>query len=249
MTYARPIPRKRGWRVGRNAADLALKEFACVSVALSVCVVVPASVAMGAGLGPVLVALVLFAVSASVAGRAMHLGYPHLHLGLCNAITLARLALAAALVAALLAGSGPSWTVFAVAALALGLDGIDGWLARRQGYVSAFGARFDMEVDSVLALVLALGAAVSTSVGPFVILLGLPRYLFAVARWALPWMRRDLPDRFSRKAACVVQLATLIALQMPILSLGLAVPAVALAVLAVAVSFAGDVAWLWRRRT
>jgi hypothetical protein len=78
------------------------------------------------------------------------------------------------------AGAAPSWAVFAVAVIALSLDGIDGWLARRQGYVSDFGARFDMEVDSVLALVLALSAAVSSGLGPLAILLGLPRYAFAV---------------------------------------------------------------------
>ena len=39
--------------------------------------------------------------------------------------------------------------------LLLALDGLDGWAARRQGLVSAFGARFDMEVDALLILALA----------------------------------------------------------------------------------------------
>jgi phosphatidylglycerophosphate synthase len=38
----------------------------------------------------------------------------------------------------------------------LALDGLDGWLARRFGLASAYGARFDMEVDGFLILVLAL---------------------------------------------------------------------------------------------
>ena len=36
------------------------------------------------------------------------------------------------------------------------LDGVDGWLARRSGIASAFGARFDMEIDALLILVLAV---------------------------------------------------------------------------------------------
>ena len=36
------------------------------------------------------------------------------------------------------------------------LDGVDGWLARRRGMSSAFGARFDMEIDALLVQVLAI---------------------------------------------------------------------------------------------
>ena len=138
--------------------------------------------------------------------------------------------------------------MFAVAVLALGFDGFDGWLARRQGYVSGFGARFDMEVDSLLALILSVSAAVASGLGPLAILLGLPRYLFAAAAWRLPWMRRALPERFSRKTVCVIQLGVLIALQAPILPPGVAVTLVLVAAAALIWSFAVDVAWLWRRR-
>lgn len=71
--------------------------------------------------------------------------YPHRALGLCNLVTLLRLALMSALVAPLVSGSGAQWGVLMVAAVALALDGVDGWLARRQHLVSQFGARFDME--------------------------------------------------------------------------------------------------------
>src|SRR5262245_48079916 len=46
-----------------------------------------------------------------------------------------------------------------LAVVALVLDGVDGWIARRTGTVSEFGARFDMEVDAFLILVLSVYVA------------------------------------------------------------------------------------------
>ena len=248
MAFARSHRQKRWPLPGQGLLSSPLAEFAATSLALAAGLIILTALMPGAGPGPAVAALLFFAVGAAVAGRALSRSYPHDHLGFCNAITLARLALTMALVAPLVAGAGASWAVFAVAVIALSLDGFDGWLARRQGYVSEFGARFDMEVDSVLALVLATSAAMTSGPGAIAILLGLPRYLFAVAGWALPWMRRDLPERFSRKLVCVVQLGALIALQAPILPDGLAVALVPLVALVLAWSFALDVTWLWRRR-
>lgn len=223
-------------------------EFAATASFLVVVLLVLTALLPGGGMLASAAALGVFAVAAALAGRALHRSYPHRHIGLCNGITLLRLALAAALVAPLVAGAPASWGVFGVALVALGLDGFDGWLARRQGYVSEFGARFDMEVDSALALILALGAAVSSGAGAVALLLGLPRYLFVAASWALPWMRGDLPERFSRKVVCVLQLGVLIALQAPILPPGAAIALVVLAGLALAWSFAVDLRFLCRRR-
>jgi phosphatidylglycerophosphate synthase len=153
-----------------------------------------------------------------------------------------------ALVAPLVVGSGTSWFVFCIAAVALALDGFDGWLARRQGNASSFGARFDMEVDSLLALVLAVSAALGSGTGAAAILLGLPRYIFAAAGWAFPWMCRDVPARYSRKVVCVLQLGALIALQAPVLPDGVALVLVPVVIALLTASFAMDVAWLWRHR-
>ena len=60
----------------------------------------------------------------------------------------------------------------------------------------------------MLALVLALLAWSGGAAGWVVIVLGLPRYLFALAALALPWLRRPVPDVMSRKAVCVLQLGT-----------------------------------------
>lgn len=199
--------------------------------------------AAGVGLGTI-----FYAAGCAAAGIGLHLRYPHAALGLCNTVTLFRLMLVGMLGMALVPGATAEWAVFVIAALALALDGVDGWLARREKLVSSFGARFDMEVDSVLALVLALLAFVGGHAGPLVILLGLPRYAFAVAGLVLPWLNAPLPERFSRKVVCVLQLATLISLQAPILPSMLANVLVGASAMALVWSFERDVVWLWKAR-
>jgi phosphatidylglycerophosphate synthase len=226
-------------------------EFAIAALLGALAVVPLAGIIFGfeaLGRPALFIALGAYLVGAGIAGGFFRGHYPHDRMGLCNLVTLIRLTLASVLVAPLAAGLGPSWGIFVLAAVALSLDGIDGWLARRQNRVSAFGARFDMEVDSALALLLALLAWSAGSIGPAVVLLGLPRYAFAAAGLALPWLNDPRPDRFSRKVVCVLQLGTLIALQAPLMTHAVAWGLVAAAALALAWSFSRDVAWLWRAR-
>ena len=80
---------------------------------------------------------------------------------------------------------------------ALALDAVDGWLARRTRTATALGARFDMEVDAFL--ILALSVYVSQALGLWVLAIGLMRYAYVVAGWALPWLRTTVPPRYWRK--------------------------------------------------
>ena len=193
-------------------------------------------------------ALAAYGAAVLLAARIMARSYPHRVLGLCNLVTMMRLAMTTALIAPLVAASAAQWGVFIVAALALVLDGVDGWLARRQHLVSQFGARFDMEVDAGLGLVLAANAMAGGNVGAVVLLLGLPRYVFVVAGRAMPWLAQPLPERIGRKWACVIQIAVLIAVQAPVIPAPLADAAIAVAALALCWSFGRDILWLWRRR-
>jgi phosphatidylglycerophosphate synthase len=223
-------------------------EFLRAAVLGGICVAILSASLVGAAPWSIGAALGLYAAAAALTAILLDRDYPHPSLGLCNLVTLARLVCVAALVAPLMTATGPGWTIFAVGAFALSLDGIDGWLARRQNRVSAFGARFDMEVDAGLAFVLALNAAFGADYGLVAVLLGLPRYAFAAAGLALPWIRRPLPDRLGRKAVCVLQIGGLVALQAPVLpplTATLLVPVTAGALLW---SFARDVVWLWQRR-
>ncbi len=82
---------------------------------------------------------------------------------------------------------GPVWVaVWAVVALLL--DGVDGWVARRRGTVSAFGGWLDKETDALYVLVLSLLLAHAERLGGWIIGIGLLRYLYYVSIW--PWRQR-----------------------------------------------------------
>lgn len=173
--------------------------------------------------------------------------YPHPRFGACNGITLARAGMVAG-IAGLLVSGVHGWPVLGVAVVALALDGVDGWLARRSGLASAYGARLDMETDAALALVLAGHVWVAGMTGPEVLILGLMRYVFVAGFWPCPWLAAPLPDRFGRKVVCVVQVAALIVLQVPELPALVAQAVAWPAVAALLWSFGRDTLWLWRNR-
>lgn len=177
--------------------------------------------------------------------------YSQPNFGMPNAMTLLRLALVCALSVALvhhgiLVNSGVA--IFAIAVLALSLDGLDGWLARRTNTATVFGARFDLEVDAGLACMLSLILINGGHIGPEALILGFSRYIFVAAGMALPWLRAPLPDRFGRKAVCVFQIATLCLLLLPNLPV---LPSRAMAFCAAGLllwSFGRDILYLARCR-
>jgi phosphatidylglycerophosphate synthase len=173
--------------------------------------------------------------------------YPHDVFGWSNTLTLLRGALACVLITPLVAGIPNGWAMVAIATVAFSLDGADGWVARRYGFVTSFGGRFDIEVDAALALILA-AHALSDGLAALVLILGLAYYLFIAATWIFPWLARPLPARFSRKAVCVLQLGTLIVLQVPLLTANSALALAVIASLVLLASFAVDIAWLWGHR-
>ena len=192
----------------------------------------------------------LFCAGVILVAFGMHRSYAHEAFGVCNLITMTRLALVSSLAALLAAtppvGSEIMWFAFATALLSLALDGCDGWAARRAHLVSDFGARFDMEVDSVFALLLSVIAYTTGQAGPWVIALGLPRYAFLLAGMIRPELSRPLPEAFSRKAVCVVQIGVLIAFLVPIIPDGLTTFAALVAAIALFWSFSRDIRQLIR---
>lgn len=133
------------------------------------------------------------------------------------------------------------------ALFALALDGVDGWVARRTGSTSAFGARFDMELDAFFILMLC-GVLVSIDkVGSFVVLIGMARYLFVIAQRAAGWLAADLPESLFRKSVCVWQIATLLVCLLPSIGSALASLLAGAALTLLMLSFGRDVLWLYRR--
>lgn len=195
----------------------------------------------------VLLAAGFYVLALVLALRALR-GYPHATIGLCNVVTVLRLMLVAGLVAALVSPAVGPWPIFGIASVAFLLDGVDGRLARRDGYVSEFGAKFDIEVDAVLALVLAIHAYLGGHAGALVLFLGLPRYIFWGAQFKMPWLAAELPARFSRKLVCVVQIAVLIAVLAPVFDRPFTDVLAGFAAVALIWSFGRDVRWLWRAR-
>jgi len=161
-------------------------------------------------------------------------------------VTSLRLALVALLALALVEPrtAALAWGVTAIAMVVTALDGVDGWLARRSGLESAFGARFDMETDALLILVLSALAWRWDRAGAWVLACGLMRYAFVAAAWAWPWMARPLPPSWRRKFVCVVQIVGLAIIVAPVVTPPLSVWLAAGTLAMLTWSFAVDVAWL-----
>mgnify|MGYP001241907685 FL=1 len=175
---------------------------------------------------------------------------PLTRFGVANTVTLLRAGIVA-LFAGLLGPIAPmpnlAWLLAALATVALLLDGVDGWLARRSGMQSPFGARFDMEVDAFFILILAALVWQFDKAGVWVILSGALRYGFVgLGRW-LPWLNRPLPPRRRRQTVCVIQTAVLALCLTPPLTPPLSTLLAASALGLLAWSFTVDIAWLWRQ--
>ena len=174
--------------------------------------------------------------------------HPFARFGPANQITTMR-AMLVALVAALI--GEPRFPAVATSAAAAtvvvsALDGVDGWLARRHQIASSFGARFDMEIDALLILVLAILVTEFEKAGPWVILSGLLRYIFVGAGKYWPRLRAPLFASRRRQAVCVVQILALNLAIVPAIQPPLSAAIAAVALAALGWSFLVDTCWLLR---
>ncbi|MFP5347483.1 MAG: CDP-alcohol phosphatidyltransferase family protein [Actinomycetes bacterium] len=170
-------------------------------------------------------------------------------LGPANAVTLVRAVLVGGVTALVVDAFFEPASVpvlMALATVALLLDAVDGWVARRTGTSSRLGWRFDQETDAFLILVLSVYVAVTTVW--WVLAIGLFRYLFALAGYALPWMRGTLPARYWGKVVAAVQGVTLTVAAAGVLPRPWTLVALAVSAALLVESFTHSVRWLWRRR-
>ena len=168
-------------------------------------------------------------------------------LGPADRVTLVRATLVgavAALMAAAFVRPAAVPPLVTLSVVALVLDAVDGWVARRTGTASPLGARFDGEVDALLILVLSV--YVSNLIGPWVLAIGAARYLFLVAGWLLPWMRAQLPPRYWRKTVAAIQGITLTVAAADVLPRRVTEVALVVALGLLTESFGRDVWWLRR---
>lgn len=141
------------------------------------------------------------------------------------------------------------WGSVILATVFLLADGVDGKLARRQGTVSPFGARFDLEVDALFVLIAGILLLRAEQLGPWVLITGLLRYGYLLAgRW-WPVLNRPLPPSRRRAVCGVTNAALLTAGFAPILPLWLVQGLAALGLALVVGSFTVDARTQWVRLT
>lgn len=178
--------------------------------------------------------------------------HPHSKFGAANAVTASR-----AMTTSLLAGLIPiahslygantdhwMWFITGLAVVTLTLDGFDGYLARKSGLQSAFGARFDMEIDALLALIISLFLWQSGKSGVWVLSLGIMRYAFVIASYKVIALRGELFASARRKAVCVLQVSALCALLCPAVVTPYTTMIGLTAAVCLAASFIRDIVWL-----
>lgn len=137
------------------------------------------------------------------------------------------------------------WFMCTLVVLLLALDGVDGFLARKTGMSSNFGARFDMEVDAFLALVIAAFLWQSDKLGIWVLGLGLMRYAFVLASVWLKPLQAPLFPSIRRKTICVLQITCLCLMLMPLINASEGTIIGSFALLCLSASFLRDIHWLY----
>ncbi|VTU39345.1 CDP-diacylglycerol--glycerol-3-phosphate 3-phosphatidyltransferase [Variovorax sp. PBS-H4] len=194
--------------------------------------------------------LAVFAAAFALVLASLATHAPNTRFGAANRVTLARLAMVALLAAVIgePADDAVAWCSIGVAASAALLDALDGPLARHGGLASDFGARFDMETDALLVLVLSLLVVLFGKAGPWIVAAGLMRYFFVMAARPWPWLARALPSSGRRKTVCVVQITSLIVCLGPVVAPPWSNALAAASLVLLAASFAIDIAWLLRHR-
>src|SRR5262245_46459749 len=131
---------------GRAAAMAVIALVASVALAALAREILP----LGA-VFPLKSAICFAIVGLIAASRINAANHPFAELGPANQVTTARAVFVALLAGGIGESSDPVFQAAAAvtAGIVTVMDGMDGWLARRTRMSSAFGARFDMEVDAL----------------------------------------------------------------------------------------------------
>jgi phosphatidylglycerophosphate synthase len=179
---------------------------------------------------------------------ALHHPFPRF--GPANYVTLSRAGVVIVL-ATLIGQPGTPrllWFIVIITSIAAALDGIDGWLARRTNMVSSFGARFDMETDAAMILLMSILVWQHGKAGSWVVLAGLMRYLFVAAAAIWPWLARPLTPTRRAKVIAITQTIVLICAIAPIIPVWLSTTAAAVSLALLSWSFLMDIRRLAQTR-
>ncbi len=155
------------------------------------------SVALAAGEAwpYVAVAALSFAVLVAL-GRGAHT--PSGAFGWANALTTLRFALASSI--GLVPESVPLWVLGATVLTVFALDGLDGFVAKRRGEASVFGAYFDMETDAYFVLLAGIVLLERGRYGAWILVAGLLRYVYVITLALVPARGEEPRSSFGRHA-------------------------------------------------
>ncbi|MFF9205945.1 CDP-alcohol phosphatidyltransferase family protein [Streptomyces sp. NPDC014986] len=223
-----------------------VQQETAVGAGVQILLLVPLGTATGMGPAGWLTGLAFALATWAVLSRALYRSRLR-SFGAANRVTLGRASLVGgvtALVADSFQDSPPVPLLVGLTAVALLLDGVDGKVARRTGTSTPLGARFDMEVDAFLILVLSV--YVSMAMGPWVLLIGSMRYVFVAAARLWPWLTAPLPPSTARKTVAALQGVLLLVAGADLLPDAVDTGVVLLALGLLVWSFGRDVLWLWR---
>ena len=236
--------------VERGAPAPAPRRGAAPAVALAAAATIGAAALLGRWLDDGTIVVRAAALVVAGGGALLWLAARQLPgpFGAANSVTLVRATLAVLLVALLGAAPAPAigWTLVGLGAAGVALDGVDGALARGRNEASEFGARFDMETDALLILVLAALVWQHGKAGAWILAAGLLRYAFVAAGRCLPWLGAALPPSRRRQAVCVVQIVSLLGALAPVVAPPWSAALALAGLVALAWSFGVDVRWLAR---
>ena len=122
------------------------------------------------------------------------------YIGFANWVTLLRLLVI--IISGFLSNLLSNHVVFIFFSLAIAMDGLDGYLARRFKHMSIFGARFDMETDAFMVLLMSYLLYSRQLVGMWIILPGALRYIYQLLFSWLP--TSELPSKKIRSTIAVI---------------------------------------------
>ena len=219
-------------------------------IAFVVCagVVVVAQHELTLGYDALLRSGLLFGLTTLLVLNFLHL-HPHARFGVANTLTLLRGCFTVLLGAFMNepdATSSIGWALVVAATVVACTDALDGKIARTSGLQSAFGARFDMEVDALFILVLCVLVFEQDKAGIWIIAIGAMRYVFVVAGWLFASLSCELPPSKRRKAVSAVQVIVLISCLAPIFERPTTTVLALVALCLLIFSFARDILWLLR---
>lgn len=163
--------------------------------------------------------------------------------GWANRVTTVRFALALLLGA--LGPATPGWILAAVLGVGAVLDPADGFIARRYGQSSAFGAAFDIETDALLTLIAEAQLWQRGRAGAWILIPGLLRYAYVLALAIVPATAGHVRSSpFARRAFVALLVGLIAAL---LFDGGAAIALAAIGTAAVTFSFARSFRWSYGR--